>query len=124
MFKRLYPLESSLPISYFNLVISSDLTLASIFQHHYHCVKVVRIRSYSGPYFPAFGLNTKRYGASLCIHTECGKIRTRVTPNTDTFHAMYFLYIETRIRTGTRIFGGLNLLLSQGDTKSASRFAS
>ena len=23
-----------------------------------HCVKSVRIRSYSGPYFPAFGLNT------------------------------------------------------------------
>ena len=23
-----------------------------------HCVKNVRIRSYSGPYFPAFGLNT------------------------------------------------------------------
>ena len=26
-----------------------------------HCVKSVRIRSYSGPIFPAFGLNTKRY---------------------------------------------------------------
>ena len=24
-----------------------------------HCVKSVRIRSYSGPYFPAFGLNTQ-----------------------------------------------------------------
>ena len=23
-----------------------------------HCVKSVRIRSFSGPYFPAFGLNT------------------------------------------------------------------
>ena len=27
-----------------------------------HCVKTVRIRSYSGSYFPAFGLNTERYG--------------------------------------------------------------
>ena len=26
-----------------------------------HCVKSVRIRSYSGPDFPAFGLNTERY---------------------------------------------------------------
>ena len=26
-----------------------------------HCVKSVRIRSYSCPYFPAFGLNTERY---------------------------------------------------------------
>ena len=26
-----------------------------------HCVKSIRIRSYSGPYFPSFGLNTERY---------------------------------------------------------------
>ena len=26
------------------------------------CVKNARIRSYSGPHFPAFGLNTDRYG--------------------------------------------------------------
>ena len=32
-----------------------------------HCVKSVRIRSFSGPYFPAFGLNTERYSVSLCI---------------------------------------------------------
>ena len=25
-----------------------------------HCVKSVRIRRYSGPYFPAFGLNKER----------------------------------------------------------------
>ena len=30
-----------------------------------HCVKNVRIRSYSGPHFFAFGLNTERYSASL-----------------------------------------------------------
>ena len=27
-----------------------------------HCVKSVRVRSFSRPYFPAFGLNTERYG--------------------------------------------------------------
>ena len=27
----------------------------------FHCVKSVRIRSYSGLYFPAFGLNTEKY---------------------------------------------------------------
>ena len=32
-----------------------------------HCVKSVRIRSYSGPCFPAFGLNTERYSVSLRI---------------------------------------------------------
>ena len=31
----------------------------------------------SGPYFPVFGLNTKRYSVSLRIQSECGKIRTR-----------------------------------------------
>ena len=46
------------------------------------------IRSYSGPHFPAFGLNTEKYGVSLRIHSECAKIRTRITPNTDTFHAV------------------------------------
>ena len=43
---------------------------------------------YSGPYFPAFGLNTERYFVSLRIQSECGKIWTRITPNTDNFHAV------------------------------------
>ena len=38
--------------------------------------------------FPAFWLNTERYGACLCILFKCGKVRTRKTPNTDTFHAL------------------------------------
>ena len=53
-----------------------------------HYMKSVRIRSFSGPYFPEFGLNTKRYSLSLRIHSECGKIRTRKTANMDTFHAV------------------------------------
>ena len=36
-----------------------------------HCVKSVRIRSYSGPHFP-----------------ECGKMWNRITPNMETFHAV------------------------------------
>ena len=36
-----------------------------------HCVKIARIRSYL-----------------VCIQSECGKIRTRKTPNMDTFHAV------------------------------------
>ena len=47
-----------------------------------------RIRSYSGQYFPVFGLNAERYGVSLRIQSECGKTRTKITPNTDTFHAV------------------------------------
>ena len=59
-----------------------------------YCVKSVRIWSYSGPHFPAFGLNTERNGVSLRIQTECGKMRTRITPNTDTFYAVigYFVF--------------------------------
>ena len=53
-----------------------------------HCVKGVRIGSYSGLHFPPFGLNTERYSVSLRIQPKCGKIRTRITPNTDTFHAV------------------------------------
>ena len=39
--------------------------------------KVSKYRVFSGPYFPAFGLNTEIYGVNLRIQSECGKIRTR-----------------------------------------------
>ena len=55
----------------------------------YHCVKSVCIMTFSGPYFPAFGLNTERYVISLRIQSECRGIQTRETPNTDAFHAVY-----------------------------------
>ena len=53
-----------------------------------HCLKNVRIRSFSGPYFPAFGLNMERFSVSLRIQSECWNIQARKTPNTDTFHAV------------------------------------
>ena len=53
-----------------------------------HCVKSSRIRSYSGPHFPALGLNTDRYSVSLRIQSQCGEIRTRITPTMDTFRAV------------------------------------
>ena len=64
-----------------------------------HCVKSVRIPRYSGPCFPAFWLNTERYGvASLRIQSECGKIRIRITPNKDTFDAVgVFPELPTRV---------------------------
>ena len=34
---------------------------------YYHCLKRVRNRSFSGLYFPAFGLNRNRYSVSLRI---------------------------------------------------------
>ena len=49
--------------------------------------------------FPAFGPNTERYEVCLRYQSDCGKIRTRKTPNTDTFHAVNyftFLYIKKK----------------------------
>ena len=60
----------------------------SNFKHKLHCAKSVRIRSFSGPYFAAFRLNKERYQVSLRIQSECGKIRTRKTPNTDPFYTV------------------------------------
>ena len=55
---------------------------------YYSVWKSVRIRSYSGPHFPAFVLNTARYSLSHRIQSECGKLRTRITPNMDPFYAV------------------------------------
>ena len=65
-----------------------------------NCVKSVRIRSFSGPHFPAFGLNTERYGVygvSLRIQSKFGKMRTRKTPKTGTFHEVLFSLIKAAL---------------------------
>ena len=53
-----------------------------------HCVESVRIWSFSGLYFPAVWLNAQRYFVSLRTQSEYGKMRTRKTPNTDTFYVI------------------------------------
>ena len=60
------------------------------FHKVFHCAKSVHIWSYScsGPHFPAFRLNTERYRVPLRIQSECGKMWTRITSNTDTFYAV------------------------------------
>ena len=64
---------------------------------HSHCVKSVGIRCFSGPHFPEFRLNMKRYSVPPRIQSECGKIRTRKTPNTDTLLAvLYFKSFVSR----------------------------
>ena len=42
-----------------------------------HYIKSVPTRSFSGPYFPAFKLNTETYEENLRIQSVCGKILTR-----------------------------------------------
>ena len=41
---------------------------------------------FSGPHFSAFGLNTEIYFVNFRIQSECVKIRSRKSPNFDTFH--------------------------------------
>ena len=56
----------------------------------YHCVQSSRIWSYSALHFPRIRTQYgERYEVSLPIQSECGKMRTRITPNVDTFHAVY-----------------------------------
>ena len=55
-------------------------------------MKSVRIQSFSGPHFPAFGLNMEIYVVNLLIQFECGKIRTRKTRNTESFYAVLVCY--------------------------------
>ena len=66
-------------------------------------MKSVRVRSYSSPHFSAFGLNKERYRVSLSIQSECGKIRTGITPNTNTFHAVYSKFRNILYPTSTKI---------------------
>ena len=44
--------------------------------------------SFSGPYFPAFGLNTEIYYVNLFIQSKCRKIYFRKTRNIDNFYVM------------------------------------
>ena len=50
----------------FFIVSNKELNLFSVSNKKYlpsgHCMKSVHIRSFSGQYFPAFGLNTGYYG--------------------------------------------------------------
>ena len=62
-----------------------------------HFLKSVRIRSFSSPYFSAFGLNTQRYSVSLCFQFECGKIQTRKSPNTGTFQEVKNREIDSNL---------------------------
>ena len=54
---------------------------------NFHCVKSVCVRSYSGPQFPAFGLNMERYTVSLNTYLW-------ITPNTDIFLRSVFFKLN------------------------------
>ena len=48
--------------------------------------KVSKYGVFSGPYFPAFGLNTERLSVSLLIQSDCRKARTK--KNSVTLHEL------------------------------------
>ena len=53
--------------------------------------KVSKYGVISGPYFPAFGLNTEIYGVNLRIQSEYRKDGPEITPYLDTFQAVPLL---------------------------------
>ena len=53
-----------------------------------HCVKSVRILSFSSLCFPALWLNRVIYSINLIIQLECWKIRAKKSPDTDNFYAV------------------------------------
>ena len=56
--------------------------------------------SFSGPYFPAFGLNTVTYGENIRIQFKYWKIRTTKTPYLDTFQTVdVFKNIKRNLET-------------------------
>ena len=77
------------------MLILGDVQMKLLQFLHVLYVKRVRIWSFSGPYFPAFGPSKERHSVSLHIKSECGKKSIRKTPNTDSFHAVAFIEIFT-----------------------------
>ena len=81
------------------------------------CVKSIRNRSFSGLYFPTFGLNTERYSVSLHIQSECAakygpeklQIRTLFTQwmafsnNQKKFFKSKIMYLDKLITPKARI---------------------
>ena len=60
---------------------------------HCYYVKSVRIQSFAGPHFPAFGLNTEIYSVSLPI--QKGKIWFICITSKNVFRSLSDLYDDT-----------------------------
>ena len=51
-----------------------------------------------GVFWSSFSCILTEYSVSLCIQSECWKIRTRITPNTDNFHVVKCMIALFRLR--------------------------
>ena len=93
---------STLSLSY----CSSTLQILPILNSSY-CVKSVYIRSYSGLYFPSFGLNTERYSVRMRENTyqnnsEYGQFLRSVFFTNDTASVILTVYM-LRINVTTNL---------------------
>ena len=77
--KYLLAINDNFTTKFYFKALNGILTGMMIFSNQRRCVKSVRIRSFSGPYFPAFRLR---------IESEFRKIRDIKTPNSDIFHVV------------------------------------
>ena len=63
-------------------LLSSDIKISNVNQLN-HCLKSFRIRSFSGPYLPAFGLNTESLSVFILKAQKYGSEKLRIwTPFT------------------------------------------
>ena len=51
--------------------------LQASYSHKNHCVKCFRIQNYSGPHFSRIFPHSDCISVSLCIQSECGKMREK-----------------------------------------------
>ena len=92
IFVHFFCYHLSTELSNFNITIR--ISLVQWLTAFSNCMKSVRIQSLSGSYFSAFGLNTERYGVSVCIQSKCGNKRSRKTPSTDTSYADFSFWMN------------------------------
>ena len=88
---------------FYQLIFREGISGTSASLVPYHCAKSVQIRSFSGPCFPIFGLNTEIFSVNLLIQSENWKIRIRKNSILDTFNAVYVIHhlyvIYSRFKT-------------------------
>ena len=93
--------EASGFLIFYNFHVTSKGKIALKWVNLKHCVKRVRIRRYSGPHFSCirteYGVTLRISPYSVRMRENVGKMRTRITQNTDTFYAVkeqvFTLYI-------------------------------
>ena len=84
-------ISSKQTINCLQVILPNSRNNENLWKHG--CVKSVRIRSYSGPHFPASGLNTEN--VSLHIQSECGETEDQNSSESDTFYAKHSMILTS-----------------------------